>query len=50
MQELVRHVWQRWIREPLPTLGKQAKGYQEKKNLPVGDIVLVTEPGTPQGT
>ena len=50
VQELIRHVWQRWIRELLPTLGKQTKWYQEKKNLAVGDIVLVTAPSTPQGT
>ena len=50
IQELIRHVWQRWIRELLPTLGKRTKWYQEKKNLAVGDIVLVTSPSTPRGS
>ena len=49
MQEIVRHFWQRWLKEWLPYIGERTKWLPEKKNSTVGDIVVVTSPETPHG-
>ena len=49
IQELVRHFWQCWLREWLPSIGKRTKWYQKKRNIAVDDIVLVMSPDTPRG-
>ena len=41
VQELVRHVWHRWMREWVPSLSSRKKWYHFSKNLRVGDIVLL---------
>ena len=48
VQELVRHFWQRWMRELLPTLGRRNKWNIAKRDVAVNDIVLVIDPDTPR--
>lgn len=44
IQELVRHVWKRWMKEYLPHIGSRNKWLEEKKNVSVGDVVVVIDP------
>ena len=50
VQELVAHVWRRWIREWLPGLNKRHKWTTERKDVAVGDVVLVLSPDSVRGT
>ena len=43
VQYLADLFWRRWIREYLPSLQCRQKWLKEKKNLKVGDIVLIVE-------
>ena len=40
-QLLANHYWRRWLKEYVPTLQERPKWQREKRNLHVGDIVLV---------
>ena len=42
-QLLANHYWRRWLKEYMPTLQERPKWQQEKRNLHVGDIVLVVD-------
>ena len=46
LQELTRHVWNRWMKEYLPQIGSRQKWYFRNDNLRVGDVVVVIDPGT----
>ena len=48
VQELVKHFWQRWLKEWLPGLNRTTKWHKKKKNLKVGDIVIVISPYSPR--
>jgi len=48
IQELIRRVWSRWMREYLPSIGSRSKWFQPSKNLTVGDLVLVIDPDAPK--
>ena len=48
VQELVKHFWQRWLKEWLPGRNPTTKWHKEKKNLKVGDIVIVISPDSPR--
>ena len=48
VQELVKHFWQRWLKEWLPGLNPTTKWHKERKNLKVGDIVIVITPDSPR--
>lgn len=50
IQELVRHFWQRWLREWLPGLGSRKKWKQERRDVQVGEVVLVVSPDTSRGS
>ena len=50
VQELVRHFWTRWMKEWLPNLNATKKWKEEKKDLKVGDLVLVIESNTTRGS
>ena len=50
IQELVRHFWQRWLREWLPGLGSRKKLKQERRDVQVGEVVLVVSPDTSRGS
>ena len=49
VQELIRHFWNRWMREWLPNLNARKKWFKHGKDLKVGDTVLVISPDTPRG-
>lgn len=42
-QQLTENMWQRWIREYVPTVNQRTKWFQETKNLNVCDLVYVVE-------
>ena len=43
IQELVRHVWKRWMKEYIPHIGSRKKWFSPKKNLKVGEVVVVID-------
>ena len=49
VQELVTHVWRRWMREWIPALNRRQKWWRDYPNIKVGDIVLVVSADTPRG-
>ena len=44
IQELIRRVWQRWLREYLPHIGSRHKWFSQQKNLKEDDTVVVIDP------
>lgn len=50
VQYLVDIFWKRWIREYLPTLQKRQKWLQPKRNVAVGDVVLLVDSSAPRNT
>ena len=49
IQELIRHVWHRWLKEWLPLLNQRRKWLLPQKNLQVGDVVVVVDTGSARG-
>ena len=49
VQEIVKHFWHRWLREFLPTLSGRKKWHKEKRDIRVGDVVLVIDADKPRG-
>ncbi|XP_071950853.1 uncharacterized protein [Antedon mediterranea] len=49
VQELMRHFWNRWLREWLPALNKRKKWREPKRDLRVDEVVLVVQKGTVRG-
>ena len=43
VQFLADHYWKRWIREYLPTLQKRSKWVKSRRNVQIGDLVLIAE-------
>ena len=41
VQELIRRVWSRWMREYLTSIGSRHKWFLPTENIKVGDVVLV---------
>ena len=48
-QYLADVFWRRWIKEYLPTLQTRQKWLVPRRNIQVGDIVLIVEPNVPRG-
>ena len=44
IQELIRRVWQRWLKEYLPYIGSRHKWFSKEKNLKEDDVVIVIDP------
>ena len=44
VQELIRHVWGRWMKEYLPHIGSRHKWFFPAVNLQVGHVVMVIDP------
>ena len=44
VQELVKRVWQRWMKEYLPDIGSRHKWFLPTENLKKNDVVLVIDP------
>ena len=49
MQELIRHFWQRWLKEWIPSLNSRKKWNSEKDDFKVRDVVLVLSTDTTRG-
>ncbi len=49
-QAVADQFWHRWMKEVLPSLTEREKWYREGPNLEVGDIVVIIDPATPQGS
>ncbi|XP_071107331.1 uncharacterized protein [Haliotis cracherodii] len=49
VQELIRHVWKRWMREWLPTLNIRKKWITPSRDIQVDAVVIVVSPDTPRG-
>jgi hypothetical protein len=45
IQQLIGQVWKRWRKELLPSLNNRKKWFHPTRNVQVGDIVLIIEPG-----
>ena len=43
------HLWQRWLKEYLPSLTVRTKWTIEKRNHQVNDLVLIVDPKVPRG-
>ena len=48
-QSLTTRFWKRWLREYLPELQRRQKWLNEKPNVKVRDIVLISDQITPRG-
>ena len=42
--------WHRWVREYLPLLQERQKWFDIKRNLQVGDIVLIVDSNAPRSS
>lgn len=49
-QTLISHFWNRWLQEYVPNLIERRKWLRPRRNLAVGDIVLVVIPNVSRGT
>ena len=49
VQELIRHFWQRWLREWIPSLNSRKKWNNGKDDFKTGDVVLVLSTDNPRG-
>ncbi|XP_050394219.1 uncharacterized protein LOC126812082 [Patella vulgata] len=47
-QLLSNHYWNRWLKEYIPTLQSRSKWLKPKRNLRIGDLVLVCEDNVPK--
>ena len=48
IQELIRHVWKRWMKEYLISIGSRKKWQKRERNVNKGDVVLMIEANTPR--
>ena len=48
IQTTLKHIWKRWIKEILPTLGPRQKWTQDGRNFEIGDEVLVMDKNVPR--
>ena len=48
VQKIIRNVWRRWIKEWIPSIGKQNKWTKQYQNIDVGQVVLVLWPDLPR--
>lgn len=49
VQELIKHFWSRWMKEWLPLLQQRHKWKDVKKDVHIGDVVIVADPGSTRG-
>ena len=48
VQQAVKHIWRRFLREIIPNLGIRQKWTRDQRNFEEGDEVLVIEPNVPR--
>lgn len=49
IQELIKHFWSRWMKEWLPMLNIRTKWFEPKRDVKVGELVLVISADQPRG-
>ena len=49
VQHLAHQFWIRWLREYLPELQRRNKWYKKRRNVEIGDLVLIADENTPRG-
>ncbi|XP_070566968.1 uncharacterized protein [Ptychodera flava] len=49
IQRIADSFWKRWIREYLPTLQQRQKWLKPRRNLTVGDLVIIVDDNIPRG-
>ena len=49
VQYMSDQFWKRWVKEYLPLLQERQKWFSSKRNLAVGDLVLLIDPNTHRG-
>ena len=47
VQELLKHFWQRWVREFLPSLASRKKWREQRRDIKVDDVILVIGQDSP---
>lgn len=50
VQYMANLFWRRWVREYLPLLQERQKWHEERRNLKVGDVVLVVDSNAPRNS
>ena len=48
VQELIRHIWDRWLKEWLPTLRARSKWRKDSTDVQIDDIVIIVEDDAPR--
>ena len=48
LQQLLSQFWKRWASEYVTSLQPRGKWRQERANLSIDDVVLITDDGIPQ--
>ena len=48
VQELICHVWKRWMKEYLTSIGARKKWHERQRNINKGKVVLVIDANTPR--
>ena len=48
VQELIRHVWKRWMKEYLTSISARKKWYERERNVNKGEVVLVIDTDMPR--
>ena len=49
VQLIVQHFWKRWMSELIPTLNQRKKWQSVKRNIEVGEVVLILSADSPRG-
>ncbi|XP_064637186.1 uncharacterized protein LOC135493632 [Lineus longissimus] len=49
VQQLIKQVWERWMKDFIPELNRRKKWRKEEPDMDVGDVVLVMESSTTRG-
>ena len=50
VQFMANLFWKRWIREYLPLLQERQKRLKRKRNIRIGDVVLIVDPKAPRSS
>ena len=49
VQDIISHVWRRWLKECVPALNSRLKWTSENRELKVNDVLLVIQCDSPRG-
>lgn len=50
VQYMANLFWHRWVREYLPLLQERQKWHEIKRNLQIGDVVLIVDSNSPRNS